>query len=44
MYKNMLQKPRYVGFVFQHKNGLTQTVCPRPAADSLLAFKAARNH
>jgi hypothetical protein len=28
----MLHKPRDIRFVFQYKNGLAQTVCPRPAA------------
>jgi hypothetical protein len=31
----MLHQSRYVGVVFQYKNGLAQPVCPRPAAVEL---------
>jgi len=31
--KVMLHQTRNVGVVFQNKNGLAQTICPRPAAN-----------
>jgi hypothetical protein len=38
-FKVVLHQPRNIGVVFQYKNCLAQTICPRPATDSFRASK-----